>query len=88
MVKVHKKIANDNSSQPPVAHALPLPAASSFAANRAHHADIGGATPGSMGLATDVYGEGLRIPPIRPARKWSTRRRYDAIDLGECARAT
>lgn len=34
-------------------------------ANRAHHADIGGATPGSMGLATDVYGEGVRIPPIR-----------------------
>src|ERR1700687_784983 len=36
-----------------------------YVANRAHHADIGGATPGSMGLATDVYGEGLRIPPIR-----------------------
>src|SRR5258705_783812 len=27
-----------------------------FVANRAHHADIGGATPGSMGLATDLYG--------------------------------
>jgi N-methylhydantoinase B len=39
-----------------------------FVANRAHHADIGGATPGSMGLATDVYGEGLRIPPIRLTR--------------------
>jgi N-methylhydantoinase B len=36
-----------------------------FVADRAHHADIGGGTPGSMGLATDVYGEGLRIPPIR-----------------------
>src|SRR6185369_4574682 len=36
-----------------------------FVANRAHHADIGGATPGSMGLATDIYGEGIRIPPIR-----------------------
>ena len=36
-----------------------------FVANRAHHADIGGATPGSMGLARDVYGEGVRIPPIR-----------------------
>lgn len=35
-----------------------------FVANRAHHADIGGASPGSMGLATDVYGEGLRIPPV------------------------
>jgi N-methylhydantoinase B len=39
-----------------------------YVANRAHHADIGGATPGSMGLATDVYGEGLRIPPIRLVR--------------------
>jgi N-methylhydantoinase B len=36
-----------------------------YVANRAHHADIGGATPGSMGLAIDVYGEGIRIPPVR-----------------------
>jgi N-methylhydantoinase B len=39
-----------------------------YVANRAHHADIGGATPGSMGLATDVYGEGVRIPPVRLVR--------------------
>ncbi|HEY3104576.1 MAG TPA: hydantoinase B/oxoprolinase family protein, partial [Pyrinomonadaceae bacterium] len=39
-----------------------------YVANRAHHADIGGATPGSMGLATDVYGEGIRIPPIKIVR--------------------
>ena len=39
-----------------------------YVANRAHHADIGGATPGSMGLATDIYGEGLCIPPIRLVR--------------------
>ena len=39
-----------------------------YVANRAHHADIGGATPGSMGLATDVYGEGLRIPPVHLLR--------------------
>src|SRR3954464_4750821 len=39
-----------------------------YVANRAHHADIGGATPGSMGLATDVYGEGVRIPPVRIVR--------------------
>ncbi|HEY0378067.1 MAG TPA: hydantoinase B/oxoprolinase family protein [Pyrinomonadaceae bacterium] len=39
-----------------------------YVANRAHHADIGGASPGSMGLATDVYGEGLRIPPVRLVR--------------------
>ncbi len=39
-----------------------------YVANRAHHADIGGATPGSMGLAVDVYGEGLRIPPVHLVR--------------------
>ncbi|HYE66158.1 MAG TPA: hydantoinase B/oxoprolinase family protein, partial [Pyrinomonadaceae bacterium] len=39
-----------------------------YVANRAHHADIGGATPGSMGMAADVYGEGLRIPPVRIMR--------------------
>ncbi len=44
---------------PPTAHCL------FFVANRAHHADIGGATPGSMGMATDIYGEGLSIPPVR-----------------------
>jgi len=37
-----------------------------YAANRAHHADVGGAAPGSMPAgATDVLQEGLRIPPVR-----------------------
>jgi len=36
-----------------------------FLATRAHHADVGGATPGSMPLARDIHEEGLRIPPIR-----------------------
>ena len=35
-----------------------------YVANRAHHADIGGATPGSMGKANEIYQEGLRIPPL------------------------
>ena len=49
---------------------LPFPPVPLFyVANRAHHADIGGATPGSMGLATDIYGEGLCIPPVRLVRK-------------------
>ncbi len=39
-----------------------------YVANRAHHADIGGMTPGSMALAREVYQEGLRIPPIRLIR--------------------
>ncbi|MBI4854984.1 MAG: hydantoinase B/oxoprolinase family protein [Acidobacteria bacterium] len=36
-----------------------------YVANRAHHADIGGSTPGSMGQANEIYQEGLRIPPIK-----------------------
>lgn len=37
-------------------------------ANRAHHADVGGAFPGSMAPARDVHGEGLRIPPVHLVR--------------------
>jgi N-methylhydantoinase B len=36
---------------------------------RAHHADVGGAFPGSMAPARDVHGEGLRIPPVRLIRE-------------------
>jgi N-methylhydantoinase B len=36
-----------------------------FVAARAHHADVGGMTPGSMPLATELYQEGLVIPPVR-----------------------
>ena len=37
-----------------------------WVANRAHHADVGGAAPGSMPAdATDIAEEGLRIPPTR-----------------------
>ncbi|GIV06921.1 MAG: N-methylhydantoinase B [Fimbriimonadales bacterium] len=36
-----------------------------FVASRAHHADTGGATPGSMPLASEIYEEGLRIPPVK-----------------------
>jgi N-methylhydantoinase B len=36
-----------------------------FVASRAHHADIGGMSPGSMPLSTELYQEGLIIPPIK-----------------------
>lgn len=36
-----------------------------YVANRAHHADIGGMSPGSMPLASDVFQEGLRLPPTK-----------------------
>jgi len=32
---------------------------------RAHWPDVGSATPGSYGAVTEVYGEGLRLPPVR-----------------------
>ncbi len=39
-----------------------------FVANRGHHADVGGMTPGSMPLSTEMYQEGTIIPPIKLAR--------------------
>jgi N-methylhydantoinase B len=36
-----------------------------YVANRAHHADIGGAHAGSMGLTREIFQEGLRIPPVK-----------------------
>ncbi len=39
-----------------------------FVAARAHHADVGGSFPGSMGLAEEIYQEGLRLPPVRLVR--------------------
>jgi len=40
-----------------------------YVADRAHHADIGGASPGSMALATDIHQEGLRLPPVHLYRR-------------------
>jgi N-methylhydantoinase B len=36
-----------------------------YVASRAHHADVGGMAPGSMPLATEIYQEGLIIPPLK-----------------------
>jgi N-methylhydantoinase B len=36
-----------------------------YVANRAHHADVGGKFAGSMGLATTIDDEGIRISPTR-----------------------
>ena len=36
-----------------------------YLANRAHHADVGGRYPGSMGLCTEIWQEGIRIPPVK-----------------------
>lgn len=39
-----------------------------YVASRAHHADVGGAFAGSMGLSREIYQEGIRIPPVRLKR--------------------
>src|SRR5260370_36827397 len=49
-----------------------------YVANRAHHADGGGMSPGSMPLAREIYQEGIRIPPVLLAR----RGRFDRELLG------
>jgi N-methylhydantoinase B len=36
-----------------------------YVASRAHHADIGGLTPGSLPLSTEVFHEGLILSPVR-----------------------
>ena len=50
-----------------------------FAAARAHHADVGGDTPGSMpARSTTLAEEGVVIPPTRVAQEW----RMDEAALG------
>jgi N-methylhydantoinase B len=36
-----------------------------YACLRAHWPDVGSATPGSYGAVTEIFGEGLRLPPLR-----------------------
>ena len=38
-----------------------------YVANRAHHADVGGISPGSMPIANELLQEGLIIPPVKLA---------------------
>lgn len=40
-----------------------------YAANRAHHSDVGGMSPGSMPLAQEVFQEGLILPPVKLLRR-------------------
>jgi len=50
-------------------------------ASRAHHADVGGMSPGSMPLASEIYQEGLIIPPIKLADAGRTNREVLALIL-------
>jgi len=42
-----------------------------YAANSAHHVDIGGGTPGGIPTdSTDLYGEGVILPGVRAVEDW------------------
>ena len=55
--------------------------ASFYVANRAHHADVGGALAGSMGPAREIFQEGLRIPPVKLFRRGALDRDVQALLL-------
>ncbi len=50
-----------------------------YVASRAHHSDVGGRYPGSMGPCTEIYQEGVRIPPVKIMRAGEINR--DVLDL-------
>ncbi len=52
-----------------------------YAANRAHHADIGGMAPGSMALSTEIYQEGFRLPPVKIVERGEISRDVMALFL-------
>jgi len=64
-LKKSKKSASGKAGQPPPDF---------YVASRAHHADVGGAAAGSMGLSRDIHQEGLRIPPVLLMRAGMTQR--------------
>ncbi len=50
-----------------------------YVANRAHHADIGGISAGSMPLSTTIFQEGMIIPPTKIIKKGKVQR--DILNL-------
>ncbi len=47
-----------------------------YVANRAHHADVGGITAGSMPIARHIDEEGVRIPPRKLRRRGKIDRKF------------
>jgi len=53
-----------------------------YSVNKAHHSDVGGKAPGSMaGDATEIYQEGIIIPPVKFIRKGSIDKEIASILL-------
>ncbi|QFU82421.1 hydantoinase B/oxoprolinase family protein [Natronorubrum aibiense] len=60
-----------------------------YAVSRAHHADVGGMTPGSMPAgAREIYQEGLRLPPTRLVDGGEPREDVRALILANVRNAT
>ena len=54
-----------------------------YAATRAHHADVGGMSPGSMAIAREIFQEGLIIPPVKLVRGGSIDRGILDLIVGQ-----
>lgn len=52
-----------------------------FVANRAHHADVGGMTSGSMPLSSSIFQEGVIIPPLKIVEKGEIDQKLMALFL-------
>ena len=52
-----------------------------YVANRAHHADVGGMSAGSMPLATEIYQEGQIIPPLKWISSGTPNKEFAALFL-------
>ena len=52
-------VYGEEVSQPPVF----------YVASRAHHSDVGGMSPGSMPISSDVFQEGIRLPALKLYRR-------------------
>ena len=50
-----------------------------FVASRAHHADVGGLSPGSLPLSTEIFHEGLIVSPVRLVARGEVRE--DVLNL-------
>jgi len=52
-----------------------------YACLRAHWPDVGSATPGSYGAVTQIFGEGLRMPPLRLISRGTLDRELEKLIL-------
>lgn len=52
---------------------------SAFVANRAHHSDVGGMSAGSLPMSSELFHEGVVIPPVKVVRRG--RVQHDIVEI-------